>query len=166
MKDKEFKRLNRSELIEIIYQLQLDLQKANEENAALQAALESKELKISNAGSIAEASIGMFDLFSKAQEAADLYLKEIHKNNAEAEARSSAILAKAESEAQAMRREAEEEVALSHKEAADIRLKAQIEAKRLLSEAECASMSKMQDANAKIEKMLKAHAELSSFLKN
>lgn len=165
MTDKEFKRLKRSELIEIIYQLQLDVQKMNEENAALKVALESKELKISNAGSIAEAAIGLFGVFNKAQEAADLYLSEIYRNNAEIEAAHKAMIADAENKAEVLRRKAESDVASIHKEAEDARLQAQADAKRIVDEAEQTAAAKMEAANSKIEQMLRAHAELSSFLK-
>lgn len=80
MKEKSFKRLSRMELVEIIYRLQLDMQKLQEENALLKEKLEKKELKISEAGSIAQAVAGLTEIFEKAQETADYYLDEVRKN--------------------------------------------------------------------------------------
>ena len=77
MTDKEFKRLSRAQLIEIIYQLQLQVDELDERNKALETALEDKRLRIENAGNIAEAALAVNDCFRSAQNAADQYLAEI-----------------------------------------------------------------------------------------
>ena len=76
MTDKEFKRLSRSQLIEIIYQLQLQEEELKEENQRLREALEDKRLRIDRAGSIAEAAIAVNEVIQAAQNAANQYLKE------------------------------------------------------------------------------------------
>lgn len=63
MTDKEFKRLSRAQLIEIIYQLQLELDKENEEKQALERELADKRLRLSNAGNIAEAALEYLIVF-------------------------------------------------------------------------------------------------------
>ena len=73
----EFKRLSRSQLIEIIYQLQLQEEELKEENQRLREALEDKRLRIDRAGSIAEAAIAVNEVIQAAQNAANQYLKEI-----------------------------------------------------------------------------------------
>ena len=77
MTDKEFKRLTRSQLIDIIYQLQLNEEKLMDENKKLKEALEDKRIRIEKAGSIAEAAIEINNVMQAAQNAADQYLKEI-----------------------------------------------------------------------------------------
>ena len=77
MTDKEFQRLSRARLIEIIYQLQLNQEKLTEENQQLKAALEDKRLRMEEAGNIAEAALIMNDVFRNAQNAAEQYLNEI-----------------------------------------------------------------------------------------
>ena len=57
MTDREFKRLSRSQLIEIIYQFQLKQDELIAENARLAKALEEKRLRIEQAGNIAEAAL-------------------------------------------------------------------------------------------------------------
>ena len=74
---KELKSLNRSELIEIIYQLKKSEQELQEENESLRKMLDSKRIMISKAGSIADASLALTDIFTKAQVSADIYLAEI-----------------------------------------------------------------------------------------
>jgi len=88
MVSKELRRLSRRELVEIIYQMKKNEQQMQEEIAVLKAALEDKRMRISQAGSIAEAAASITKLFSAAQEAADLYLHEIACMKADAERQS------------------------------------------------------------------------------
>ncbi len=53
MTDKEFKRLNRSQLIDIIYQLQLKQEELMADNEKLSKELEDKRTRVSNAGNLA-----------------------------------------------------------------------------------------------------------------
>ena len=57
MTDKEFKRLSRSQLIDIIYQLQLKQEELTADNEKLSKALADKRLRVSKAGNIAEAAL-------------------------------------------------------------------------------------------------------------
>ena len=84
---KELRKLNRRELIEIIYQMKKNEQQMQEQIDALQAELDEKRLRLSEAGSIAEAALSVTNVFSAAQAAADLYLHEIScmRENAEKE---------------------------------------------------------------------------------
>ena len=59
MTDKEFKRLNRAQLIDIIYQLQIKLDELSKENQRLTAELVDKRLRIGQAGNIAAAALEM-----------------------------------------------------------------------------------------------------------
>ena len=77
MTDKEFKRLSRSQLIDIIYQLQLKQEELTADNEKLSKALADKRLRVSKAGSIAEAALEIHDVMQAAQDAADHYLEEI-----------------------------------------------------------------------------------------
>ncbi len=83
MTDKEFKRLTRSQLIDIIYELQLKEATLAEENRKLKAELEDKRIRMSEVGNIAEASLVVFNVMQAAQEAADQYLEEIRQMQSE-----------------------------------------------------------------------------------
>ena len=102
MTDKEFKRLSRAQLIEIIYQLQLQIDKLNEEKQALENELEDKRLRLQSAGNIAEAALEINDCFRSAQNAAEQYLNEIKAIREEAEAQRQRILAETQAEAEAI----------------------------------------------------------------
>ena len=100
MTDKEFKQLSRAQLIEIIYQLQLQLDGLTERNQALEDALADKRLRISNAGNLAEAALEINDCFRSAQNAAEQYLNEIKLMREETESERQRILAQARAEAE------------------------------------------------------------------
>jgi cell division septum initiation protein DivIVA len=102
MTDKEFKRLTRAQLIDIIYQLQLEIDKLNEQKQALEKELADKRLRLSNAGNIAEAALEINDCFRSAQNAAEQYLNEIKAIREEAEAQRQRILAETQAEAEAI----------------------------------------------------------------
>ena len=102
MTDKEFKRLTRAQLIDIIYQLQLEIDKLNEQKQALENELADKRLRLSNAGNIAQAALEINDCFRSTQNAAEQYLNEIKALREEAEAERQRILARAQAEADAI----------------------------------------------------------------
>ena len=102
MTDKEFKRLNRAQLIEIIYQLQLQIDKLNEEKQELESKLKDKRLRLKSVGNIAEAALEINNCFRSAQNAAKQYLNEIKVIREETEAQRQSILAKAQAEADAI----------------------------------------------------------------
>lgn len=99
MTDKEFRKLKRSDLIAIIYEYQKKQEELVKEIGELRAQLESKNLKISKAGSIAEAVGGLDLLFETAQKTADDYIEQIRLANEEAEKKAAGIIKQAEKEA-------------------------------------------------------------------
>jgi vacuolar-type H+-ATPase subunit H len=102
MTDKEFKRLGRAQLIEIIYQLQLELDKVNEEKQVLENKLADKRLRLNNAGNIADAALEINNCFRSAQNAAEQYLDEIKAMREETETECQRILEEAKAEAEAI----------------------------------------------------------------
>ena len=99
MTDKEFRKLKRSDLIAIIYEYQKKQEELVKEIDELRAQLESKNLKISKAGSIAEAVVGLDLLFETAQKTADDYIEQVRLANEEAEQKAAEIIKQAEKEA-------------------------------------------------------------------
>ena len=99
MTDKEFKRLSRSQLIDIIYQFQLEVDKLTEQNQALERELADKRFRLSHAGNIADAALEINDCFRSAQNAAEQYLNEIKAIREETEVERKRILKQAHLEA-------------------------------------------------------------------
>ena len=85
MTDKEFKRLNRAQLIDIIYQLQIKQKELEDENLQLKEELADKRIRLRQAGNIAEAALSIHDVLQTAQDATALYLEEIRTMQAEVE---------------------------------------------------------------------------------
>lgn len=77
MTDKEFRRLKRSQLIDIIYHLEKELEEQKKQNEELRKQLEDKTIRIQNAGSIANAAIELNQLFETAQKTADQYIASV-----------------------------------------------------------------------------------------
>lgn len=85
MTEKEMKKLNRYQLLEmLIIQTERadDLQRQLDE---LQVRLESREVQLSQLGSIAEAALQLGGVFEAAQNAADIYLNAAKERAAEIE---------------------------------------------------------------------------------
>ena len=102
MTDKEFKRLSRSQLIDIIYQFQLKQNELTAENERLTKALADKRLRMSKVGNIAEASLEMYNVMQSAQEAAEQYLNEIRIMRDETEEKCQQLLKIAQKRADAI----------------------------------------------------------------
>ena len=102
MTDKEFKRLSRAQLIDIIYQLQLQIDKLSEHTQELESELKDKRLRLSNAGNIADAALEINDCFRSAQNAAEQYLSEIKLMREETAAERERIITEAQAEAEAI----------------------------------------------------------------
>ena len=77
MVSKELRKLNRRELVDVIYQLKKNEEQMQEKIDALEAELEERRIHLSEVGSIAEATTSITGIFSVAQSTADLYLHEI-----------------------------------------------------------------------------------------
>lgn len=87
MTDREFKRLTRPQLIEIIYQLQLREEELSAENQKLKDQQEDKRIRLEQSGNIAEAVLGIHNVMQTAQDAAQLYLEEIRAMRDETQAK-------------------------------------------------------------------------------
>lgn len=79
MTDKELHRLRRDELLEILLGQQKEIDRLTAALAEAEKKLEDREIKIMNAGSIAEASLALTEVFAQAQRAADLYIENIRR---------------------------------------------------------------------------------------
>ena len=99
MTDKEFKRLSRAQLIDIIYQLQLQIDELNEQKKTLKNARDDKRIRIEKTGNLAEAALEINNCFLSAQKAAEQYLNEIKEMHAETERQRQKIINSACAEA-------------------------------------------------------------------
>ncbi len=85
MRNKEFSKLNKSELLEVIYRLQLRERELTEQVEDLQLQASQRYEKLERSGNIAEAALAIHDVFSCAQQAADDYVSTVSARAAEKE---------------------------------------------------------------------------------
>lgn len=109
MTDKEFKRLNRAQLIDIIYQFQLKIDTLTEQKQELERELADKRLRLNNAGNIADAALEINDCFRSAQNAAEQYLNEIKAIREETEAERHRILSETQEQRERILSETQED---------------------------------------------------------
>lgn len=77
MTDKELRRLRRSELLELLVDQAQEMEKLRAQLEEAQKALESRELMISQAGTLAEAALRLNQVFEAADQAARDYLDNV-----------------------------------------------------------------------------------------
>lgn len=109
MTDKELKKLNRAELLELLIAQMKENKSLKDELQSAKAALEDRDIAIDKAGSIAEASLQINGVFRAAEAAAAQYLDNIRSLNARQEAVCRKREAECAAACDAMRAKAEED---------------------------------------------------------
>lgn len=79
MTNKEMKKLSRAELLEMLIEQSKRVKELETQLDEANRKLNERAIILQNAGSIAEASLQLSDIFETAQKAADLYLESIKK---------------------------------------------------------------------------------------
>lgn len=87
MTDRELRKLSRAELLEILLMQGRTVEELEEKVAQLEQQLSEQNMKIQNAGSIAEASLQLGGVFEAAQRSADVYIANIQRLDAESRKR-------------------------------------------------------------------------------
>ena len=85
MNEKDFRKLKRVELYEIMLAQAEEIDDLRNQLTAAKKELENKRIDIQQSGSIAEASLKLTKVFEEAQKAADLYLSNIKKETGDAD---------------------------------------------------------------------------------
>lgn len=159
MTDKEFKRLSRAQLIDIIYQLQLKQKTLEDEKQELEAEVSDKRIRLRQAGNIAEASLAIHKVMQSAQDAAEQYLEEIRILQQETEEKSKHLLEKAQKDADAIilnaQKEAHALIAQTKKELDSMKDQARKDAEALASRKKQAKL----DIDSAVEAILKEYTQ-------
>lgn len=77
MTKKELKRMSRLELLELLLEINQENERLRTQNAQLTQRLKDRQIRLNQAGSIAEAAVALNRVFEAAQAAADQYLESI-----------------------------------------------------------------------------------------
>lgn len=116
MTDREMKKLSRSDLLEMLVQEAEENEKLRQEIQKLKAALSEREIRLTSAGSIAEASLQLTDVFVEAQKAAEQYLENIRRVDGECQSRADAMLRETQERCAQLESETEERCAKKNQE--------------------------------------------------
>lgn len=146
MDDRNLKKLNRKELLELLVASEEDnvqLRNRLEEQDAL---LRSKDIKATNAGSLAEAALALNGVFDQADRAAAQYLENIRRSGEEQKAVREKQIAEAEQQARGILDDAEA-IRLQARETLAAAEAEKLRAEKLLADAEAEKQRKMQAAD-------------------
>ena len=117
MTEKELKKLNRSELLEILVAQGEKIETLEQQLADAQKALQDRRIEISSCGSIAEAALKLNHIFEDAESAAAQYLESVRLQEktagriiSDAEDRAAQILKDAELHSEARKEQTEREI--------------------------------------------------------
>lgn len=142
MTDKELKKLSRAELLEMLLQESRENEQLRQQLAEATEKLESKEISVDKAGSLAEAALQLNGVFDAAQAAADQYLDNLRNTEA--------VCEKLRSDAQ--------------QEAAKIISEAKKKAAAKEAKAKAQSEKYWADVSAKLENFYQEHQGLKELL--
>ena len=154
MTDKELRRLSRAELLDILYEQQKQYEASLAENRALQQKLDDRTLRISKAGSIADAAVQISGVLEAAQAAADQYLASVKAATAE--------MVRKTDEAQ---RQREAIVQDAEREAAQILSRAQEQAAQMIAGAEAQTAARWEEFQKNADALIQAHDELRRLIR-
>jgi hypothetical protein len=99
MTPKELKRLGRAELLELLLEQSKEVERLRKKLKKLEDLLEERQLQVTQAGDLAQATLAVNGVMEAAQNAAKQYLDNIAAMEAETRARCDAMLAQARGEA-------------------------------------------------------------------
>ena len=124
MTEKELRRLSRADLLQMLIEQSMELQKTQDRVHELEHKLSSRQIAIDNAGSIAEASLQLNSVFEAAQASCEQYVENIH----DLSARQELLFRQREEESM---REAEELIRTTERQCAQMLEQAEEDAQRI-----------------------------------
>jgi multidrug resistance efflux pump len=90
--DYELRKLKRVDLLEMLLEQSKELEQVKAELEQAQSKLHSRKILLDNAGSIAEATVQLNEIFAVAQKTADQYLDNVQRIQAESQAQAQQML--------------------------------------------------------------------------
>lgn len=173
MTKNDAKKLRRGDLLELLIEQTEENQRLMNKISQMEAKLSERVIVMEQAGSIADAALGLTEVFSQAQDSADRYLESIRQKQAEAEdvlrqaqEKAGQIERKAQEEGQTTVRKAQDEAQIlsrkAREEAGELTRQTQEKAEALMAQtqAECArQMEKAQEDCKELERQTQADCE-------
>ncbi len=166
MTDKELKRLNRSELLQLLLEQTQENEQLREEMNTLQAQLDQHRITCEASGTLAEAALAINRVFEAADQAAQKYVQEVQERVADRELKAHSIISEAQTQADVILAEAEEKARKAREEADACLKQARAEADACLAKAKAETEEYWKRVNEQIQTLLKGHETLTALLKS
>lgn len=157
MTDKELRKLKRADLLSIMLEQSREIEQLRQKLNTAEASLRDRTIKIEQAGSIAEASLQLSGVFEAAQLACQQYTQNI----AQLSQKQDEICAQREKESWA---QAEQILADAKKQAAEQQREAEKKCAEMLASAKAQSQAYWDELSAKLNGLMKEHAEMRQLL--
>lgn len=157
MTDKELRKLKRADLLSIMLEQSQEIEQLRQKLNTAEASLRDRTIKIEQAGSIAEASLQLSGVFEAAQLACQQYTQNI----AQLSQKQDEICAQREKESRA---QAEQILADAKKQAAEQQREAEKKCAEMLASAKAQSQAYWDELSAKLNGLMKEHAEMRQLL--
>lgn len=157
MTEKELKKLNRRDLLEILVEQGRELQTLREKYEEAEQKLADRQICIDKAGSIAEASLQLSGIFEAAQNACSQYTDNLARLSQEQET----VCAQLESES---RRKAARIITEAEKKSAALRTETEKQCEEMLTKAKEESQAYWDEVHTRLQAFSAEHAELKALL--
>lgn len=157
MTDRELRKLKRADLLSIMLEQSREIEQLRQKLNTAEASLRDRTIKIEQAGSIAEASLQLSGVFEAAQLACQQYTQNI----AQLSQKQDEICAQREKESRA---QAEQILADAKKQAAEQQREAEKKCAEMLASAKAQSQTYWDELSAKLNGLMKEHAEMRQLL--
>ncbi len=154
MTDNELRKLGRKELLEIMLKQSTEIEELNTKLQAAEAALNDRQIKIDNAGSIAAASLQLNGVFEAAEAACRQYIENIENLNT----RQQEVCAKMEEES---RNKAFAIIDAAQKQQAALELKTKTQCDEMIAKAKAESQAYWDEVSGKLQAFVSEHEALT-----
>lgn len=157
MTDQELKKLSRSDLLEMLIEQSKEVKELRKRLNEAEAALESREIKIQQAGSLAEAALQLNGVFEAAQAACQQYTDNICALNQ----RQEEVCARMEAESEAKARKILED---AQKKSEEMEHHTKVQCDEMVKQAKAESKAYWNVVSEKLEAFYEEHSEIQDML--
>ena len=164
MTDKELKRLNRTELLQLLMTQVRETEQLQAKVRELTEQIQKHEITCQNAGTLAEAALALNGVFQAADEAAQKYVQEMADRAAKQEQELQAKADEGRMQADKLREDANAAAAKIREEAEACLTNAKVQAEKILEEAKSGSQEYWDKVKAQIRTLLETQETLKVFL--
>lgn len=157
MTDKELRKLSRTELLEMLVERSREVERLQAELKQAREQLDSRQIAVDEAGSIAEASLRLNGVFDAAQKAAEQYLENIQQLSG----RQTEVCARLEEESKA---KAEQLLSETRQKCETLEAETQAKCTRMVQQAETDTKAYWEEVSRRVEQLVEQQIGLRDLL--